>query len=89
MPSETETPDTQNGIVLFREDFWKQWKDRSIVFNEDDQLAAAKLHIQLVSRITTQRLPYVDGEEVTALTSVYKLFEEARDIQEASQEQRD
>ncbi len=78
--SENGMPDDPDGIVLFGKDFCDQWTGRSIVVNEDDQLAAAKLHIQLVSRITTQRLPYIDGEEVTALTSVYKLFEEAREV---------
>ena len=78
--SPKKTPDEQNLVVLFGDDFWKQWNAGEVVLNGDDQLAAAKLHTQLVSRITTQRLPYVDGEEVTALTSVYKLFDEARDI---------
>lgn len=47
---------------------------------DEDRTAAGRLHIQLVSRIATQALPYVDGEEVAALTSVYQLFKEARTI---------
>ena len=35
---------------------------------------------KLVSRVTTQRLPYVDGEEAAALKSVFQLFGETRDI---------
>jgi Patatin-like phospholipase len=70
--------DRPNKIVLFSDAFVNRWK--AVDVNDDDRLAAAKLHIQLVSRITTQRLPYVDGEEVTALTSVFKLFDQAREI---------
>jgi hypothetical protein len=47
---------------------------------EDDRAAAAKLHTQLVSRITTQRLGYTTGDERTALTSVAALFQQTRDI---------
>ena len=43
-------------------------------------LQCQRLHGQLVSRITTQRLPYVDGEEAAALKSVYDLFGETRAI---------
>jgi hypothetical protein len=70
--------DGPNGIDLFSDAFVNRWK--AVDINDDDRLAAAKLHIQLVSRIITQRLPYVDGEEVTALTSVFKLFDQAREI---------
>jgi hypothetical protein len=72
--------DATSHVVLFGEDFVSQWTDRTVVFNDDDRSAAAKLHIQLVSRITTQRLSYVDGEEVAALTSIYRLFGQARDV---------
>ena len=48
--------------------------------NEDDKNAAARLHTQIISRITTQPLGYLDGDEKTALTSVYLLFEETRKL---------
>jgi hypothetical protein len=48
----------------------------------DDRHAAAKLHTQLASRISTQRLPYLDGIEKTALDSLYSLFETTRQIAE-------
>ncbi|UFZ05853.1 hypothetical protein LQG66_05970 [Bradyrhizobium ontarionense] len=50
---------------------------------DEDRTAAGRLHIQCVSRIVTQRLPYADGEEVAALASVYQLFKEARTIFDA------
>ena len=50
---------------------------------EEDKTAAAKMHIQLVSRIATQPLGYLAGDEKTALTSVYNLFEKAREISTA------
>jgi hypothetical protein len=46
----------------------------------DDRHAAAKLHTQLASRISTQRLPYLDGVEKAALDSLYSLFETTRKI---------
>jgi hypothetical protein len=67
-------------IVLFDRTFLEQWNGQAFQPTADDKAAAAKLHIQLVSRITTQRLPYVDGEEAAALKSVYALFGEAREI---------
>lgn len=72
--------DRATKIILFDERFVAQGNADPVLINDDDRSAAAKLHIQLISRITTQRLPYVDGEEVTALTSVYKLFDLAREI---------
>ena len=71
------------GIDLFSKEFLERWGNESWEDDktkEDDLCAAAKLHIQLVSRITTQRLPYADGVEIAALDSVYRLFGEARDI---------
>ena len=72
-----------DGVDLFDKKFLERWGDQPWKDDDskaDDVEAAAKLHIQLVSRITTQRLPYADGVEVTALDSVYRLFGEARDI---------
>ena len=46
----------------------------------DDRTAAAKLHAQIASRITTQPLSYLHGVEVAALKSVYELFPTTRKI---------
>ena len=67
-------------VTLFDEAFLTQWGGQGWAPADDDKLAAAKLHIQLVSRVTTQRLPYVDGEQAAALKSVFQLFGETRDI---------
>ena len=45
-----------------------------------NQDAAWAMYIQMITRITTQPLPDEDGDEQTALDSVYKLFEITRDI---------
>jgi hypothetical protein len=79
------TPYNVDGIVLFEEEFLQRWGDQAWPPHDDpatadDITAATKLHVQLVSRITTQRLPYADGVEAAALKSVYQLFDEARDI---------
>jgi hypothetical protein len=79
------TPYNAGGIILFEEEFLQQWGNQAWPPHEDpasadDITAATKLHVQLVSRITTQRLPYADGVEAAALKSVYQLFGEARDI---------
>ena len=48
--------------------------------NDDDTQAAAKLHMQFASRITTQQLGYLDGVEKAALNSIYTIFELTREI---------
>ena len=73
----------KGGDEIFGSAFIEQW-DRSFDPTAVDKEAAARLHLQLVSRIATQRLPYVDGEEAAALTSVYDLFGESREIFKAS-----
>ena len=45
---------------------------------EKDKDAAWELYVELLTRITTQRLPAEHGDENTALESVHKLFELTR-----------
>lgn len=47
---------------------------------EPDKDAAWELYIELLTRITTQPLPEEDGDEETALQSVYSLFGLTRSI---------
>ena len=47
---------------------------------EHDKEAAWELYIELLTRITTQTLPIDVGDDKTALTSVYSLFQITRDI---------
>jgi tetratricopeptide (TPR) repeat protein len=49
-----------------------------------DSLAAWEFYTELRTRITTQRLAYRAGDEVTALDSVYRLFELSRSIIKAN-----
>jgi len=65
---------------LFEKAFVDGWGEREWLPNDDDRDAAAKLHTQIISRITTQRLGYLDGDEKTALDSVYILFGETRKL---------
>ncbi len=46
----------------------------------EEQQAAWELYIELLTRITTQPLPDEDGDEATALDSVYKLFSVTREL---------
>jgi hypothetical protein len=71
------------GGKLFSVEFMRRWGSERWEPNEEDRNAAAQLHTQITSRITTQRLGYLDGVEVTALTSVYTLFQATRDIARA------
>ena len=52
-----------------------EWKP-----NEKDKDVAWSLYIELLTRMTTQPLPEKHGDEKTALTSVYSLFELTRQI---------
>lgn len=45
-----------------------------------DKDAAWELYIELLTRITTQQLPQVYGDEETALKSIHSLFATTRDV---------
>lgn len=47
---------------------------------EADKDAAWELYIELLTRITTQSLEDMHGDEKTALTSVYNIFELTREV---------
>lgn len=47
---------------------------------DEDKDAAWELYIELLTRIATQQLPKENGNEATALKSVYKLFKLTREI---------
>ena len=49
-------------------------------FSDEDQDAAWELYIEMLTRIVTQPLPSADGDEQTALDSVYSLFPTTREI---------
>lgn len=49
-------------------------------FGENDRDAAWELYIEMLTRIVTQPLPSEDGDEQTALDSVYSLFPTTREI---------
>ena len=48
--------------------------------SEPDKVAAWELYIELLTRITTQALGIKDGDEKTALDSIYSLFPTTRSI---------
>ena len=52
-----------------------EWKP-----NDADKDAAWDMYIELLTRITTQKIPEAHGDEKTALDSVYKLFPLTREI---------
>lgn len=68
------------GADLLSEAFMARWGGRAWQPTEHDVLAASALHIQIASRISTQRLGYSDGVENTALESLYLLFKITREI---------
>jgi len=47
---------------------------------EADKDAAWELYIELLTRITTQKLPENDGDEITALESVHSIFSTTREV---------
>lgn len=66
---------------LFDERFFAVHGDRKWGVKETPERAAAhSLHVELVSRITTQPLGYNEGSEESALKSVFRLFEVAREL---------
>src|SRR5687768_7417814 len=65
---------------LFSRAFAERWGTERWKPDDTDRKAAAKLHIELNSRISTQRLGYLDGVEKSALESLFHLFQRTRDI---------
>lgn len=72
-------------------DFFRRWGLNSIKLNlkfaelefsptEDDQTAAWDMYVELITRITTQPLAQDEGDEATALESVYSIFGITRNI---------
>ncbi len=56
------------------------WFNAEISFSENDKDAAWELYVEMLTRIVTQPLPSEDGDEKTALDSVYSLFPTTRTI---------
>lgn len=54
--------------------------DLEWVPNDTDKNAAWDLYVELLTRITTQRLPEEHGDEKTALDSVHSLFKTTREV---------
>jgi hypothetical protein len=48
--------------------------------SESEQQCAWEIHVELRTRITTQRLHYLDGDETTALESLVRLFAIVREV---------
>ena len=51
-----------------------------INFTAADKNAAWELYVEMLTRVVTQPLPSEDGDEKTALDSVYSLFPTTREI---------
>ena len=56
------------------------WANVEISFDQSDQDAAWELYVEMLLRIVTQSLPAQDGDEKTALDSIYALFPITREI---------
>lgn len=57
-----------------------RWASLEMNFSEDDKNAAWELYVEMLTRIVTQPLPSENGDERTALDSVYSLFPTTREI---------
>nr|WP_292841423.1 patatin-like phospholipase family protein [Mesorhizobium sp.] len=58
--------------------FFQQHGHRPWAPNEADHRAALSLHVELISRVATQKLDYSQGVEEAALTSIFELFAKTR-----------
>ena len=57
-----------------------KFAEAEIRLNTSDESAAWELYVEMLTRIVTQPLPSEDGDEKTALDSVYSLFPTTREI---------
>ena len=53
----------------------KKWQP-----NKHDKKAAWAMYVEMITRVTTQRLPAEHGDEQAALDSIYSLFQTTRDV---------
>lgn len=67
---------------LFSDEFLNRRAETPWSPTSADKEAAAALHTQLSTRVTTQPLRYGDGVEISALESLYQLFGRTREIQD-------
>jgi hypothetical protein len=74
------TTHQDSGVALFSDAYLQRWGDETWAPNDQDRKAAGALHTQIASRIATQRLKYREGVEITALNSIYGLFDQTRRI---------
>jgi len=56
------------------------WLEASFKANTADKQAAWEMYVEMLTRVVTQPLPDGDGDEKTALASVYQLFPLTREI---------
>ncbi|MEI7939961.1 MAG: hypothetical protein WCK27_25025 [Verrucomicrobiota bacterium] len=74
-----------------RRDFLEKWGLAGLKINrgflegefapcDPDRAAAWELYIELLTRVATQYLPPEDGDEKSALDSVYAIFKETREV---------
>jgi hypothetical protein len=54
--------------------------ETEVIFEDVDRKAAWELYVELVTRVTTQPLDQVYGDEAAALTSVHTIFESTREV---------
>jgi hypothetical protein len=76
--SSYQTP--QTSPPLLSDEFMNRWGKRDWQPNGNDRKASGLLHTQIISRIVTRELNYLDGVEKTALNSVFLLFDKTRDL---------
>ncbi|MBB4232187.1 patatin-like phospholipase family protein [Rhizobium mongolense] len=70
---------------LFDDKFFEAYGHREWLDPPDsDRNAAYSLHVELISRISTQPLAYNEGSEKAALKSIYSLFGTARTLTQAA-----
>lgn len=67
---------------LLSREFLERWGQTIWSPSLADKKAAAELHTQVATRVTTQPLGYLDGVESAALDSLYQLFGNTRTIQD-------
>ena len=60
--------------------FKSSFAEMEFKLNNDDQIAAWEMYVELLTRIATQPLEEETGDEETALNSIYSLFDITRNI---------
>lgn len=57
-----------------------KFAEMEFIYTETDEIAAWEMYVEIITRVSTKKLPNEYGDEKTALESIYSLFPSTRTL---------